>query len=282
MSRYFDRFPVIDYNGVVAKNIMTRVDLTDQTKKDAYANFQFTLEEGFERPDLLSYNYYGSSQFDWMIYLTNSVVDPYFDYYKSTPDFQSYIDSKYGSASNARLKTVFYRNNWHTDERLITATQYEALTADETLNLRKYWKPKLSNVGTIIGYERIKEDWIVSTNKIVSIALTDAADASMFNVGDRIVQSSTSAYAEVDFVDTDNNSLTAKHVSGTFVANEEEGILTVTMIKQNITNEEAEYWYAVTAYEDEEETNLLKRNVTVLKSSYIVEAEKKFIQQLST
>jgi hypothetical protein len=79
MSRYFDRFPVIDYDGTIAKNILTRVDFTEQSKKDIYSTFQFTLEEGFERPDLLSYNYYGSSQFDWMIYLTNNIVDPYYD-----------------------------------------------------------------------------------------------------------------------------------------------------------------------------------------------------------
>jgi hypothetical protein len=280
MSRYFDRFPVVDYDGVVAKNILARVDFTDQTKKDIYSTFQFTLEEGFERPDLLSYNYYGSSQFDWMIYLTNNIVDPYYDYYKSTPDFKSYIDTKYGSPSNARLVTKFYRNNWHTDERLITPAQYEALQADETVNLRKYWKPKLANTGAILGYERIKEDWIVSTNKIVLLTLS--ASPSAFVVGDKVSQTSTGAIATVDFVDADAKTLTIKHVSGTFVANTSEGINTVTLLNQNISDEEASYWYAVNAYDDEQETNEMKKNVVVLKSSYLAEVEKQFIQQLST
>jgi hypothetical protein len=280
MARYFDRFPVVDYNGTIAKNILARVDFTDQTKKDIYSTFQFTLEEGFERPDLLSYNYYGSSQFDWMIYLTNNIVDPYYDYYKSTPDFKSYIDTKYGSPSNARLVTKFYRNNWHTDERLITPAQYEALQADETVNLRKYWKPKLANTGAILGYERIKEDWIVSTNKIVLLTLS--ASPSAFVVGDKVSQTSTGAIATVDFVDADAKTLTVKHVSGTFVANTSEGINTVTLLNQNISDEEASYWYAVNAYEDEQETNELKRNIYVLKRSYLAEVEKQFIQQLST
>ena len=280
MARYFDRFPVVDYNGTIAKNILARVDFTDQTKKDIYSTFQFTLEEGFERPDLLSYNYYGSSQFDWMIYLTNNIVDPYYDYYKSTPDFKSYIDTKYGSPSNARLVTKFYRNNWHTDERLITPAQYEALQADETVNLRKYWKPKLANTGAILGYERIKEDWIVSTNKIVLLTLS--ASPSAFVVGDKVSQTSTGAIATVDFVDADAKTLTVKHVSGTFVANTSEGINTVTPLNQNISDEEASYWYAVNAYEDEQETNELKRNIYVLKRSYLAEVEKQFIQQLST
>lgn len=280
MARYFDRFPVVDYNGTIAKNIMARVDFTDQTKKDIYSTFQFTLEEGFERPDLLSYNYYGSSQFDWMIYLTNNIVDPYYDYYKSTPDFKSYIDRKYGSTQNARLITKFYRNNWHDDDRLITPVQYEALPADETLNLRKYWKPKLANTGAILGYERIKEDWVVSTNKIVLLSLT--VSPTDFVVGDKVSQSSTNATATVDFVDTENNTLTVKHVTGTFEANTSEGISEVTLIKQNISDEEASYWYEVTAYDEELETNELKRNVYVLKRSYLAEVEKQFIQQLST
>lgn len=280
MSRYFDRFPVVDYDGVVAKNILARVDFTDQTKKEIYSTFQFTLEEGFERPDLLSYNYYGSSQFDWMIYLTNNIVDPYYDYYRPTEDFKKYIESKYGSASNARTIVKFYRNNWHDDDRLITPTQYEALQADETLNLRKYWKPKLANTGAILGYERIKEDWLVSTNKIVLLTLT--ASPASFVVGDRVSQTSTGAYATVDFVDAENNTLTVKHVVGTFAVNTSEGISAVTLIKQNISDDEASYWYAVNAYDEEQETNEMKKNVVVLKSSYLAEVEKQFIQQLST
>lgn len=280
MARYFDRFPVIDYNGDIAKNILARVDFTEQSKKDLYSTFQFTLQEGFERPDLLSYNYYGSSKFDWMIYLVNNVVDPYYDYYRPTEDFKNFITAKYGSISNARSIIKFYRTNWHADERVITPTQYEALPATETSNHRKYWKPKLANTGAILGYERIKEDWTVSTNKIVSLTLTLTPEN--FEVGDRISQTSTGASATVDFIDLDNKTLTVKHVVGVFAVNEEEGIAGVQLIKENIPESEVEYWYVVNAYEEEQEINELKRNVTVLKSSYLAEVEKQFIQQLST
>jgi len=279
MARYFDRFPIVDYDGDIAKNILARVDFTDKTKKDIYSTFEFTLEEGFERPDLLSYNYYGSSKFDWMIYLTNNIVDPYYDYYKSAEDFKSYMETKYGSNSNARSITLFYRLNWHEDERTITVQQYEALVADETANARKYWKPKLTNTGAVIGYERIKEDWTVSTNKVLSLSLT--VSPSGFAVGDRVTQTSTEAYATVDYIDLENNTLTVKHVNGTFTVNEAEGIKEITLISQNIPEAETEYWYAVNAYDDEQETNELKRNVFVLKSSYLAETEKQFIQQLS-
>ena len=280
MARYFDRFPIVDYDGSVAKNILARVDFTEKTKRDIYSTFQFTLEEGFERPDLLSYNYYGSSKFDWMIYLTNNIVDPYYDYYKSADDFKSYVETKYGSNSNARSITLFYRLNWHEDERLITIQQYDSLIADETANARKYWKPKLTNTGAVIGYERIKEEWVVSTNKVLSLSLTVAPTG--FEVGDRVSQTSTNAFATVDYIDLENNTLTVKHVNGTFTVNAAEGISEITVLSQNIPEAEAEYWYAVNAYDDEKEANELKRNVVVLKSSYLAEVEKQFIQQIST
>lgn len=276
MSRYFDRFPVIDYDGVIAKNILSRVDFTDQTKKEIYSTFQFTLEEGFERPDILSYNYYGSSQFDWMIYLTNNIVDPYYDYYRPAEDFKKYIDDKYGSVTNARVKTLFYRNNWHMDERLITIAEYESLTT----NVKKYWKPKLANTGAIIGYVRMQEDWVVSTNKIIQLSLSSSVAA--FVAGDRIIQTSTGAYAEIAFVDAENSILTVQHVYGEFVVNEEDGVTEVVLLQQNISDEEASYWYPVNRYSQEQEDNELKRNITVLKSSYLAEVEKQFIQQIST
>ena len=180
---------------------------------------------------------------------------------------------------NARSITLFYRLNWHEDERTITVQQYNSLVANETSNTQKYWKPKLTNTGTVIGYERLKEEWMVSTNKILSLSLTVAP--SGFEVGDRVTQTSTGAYATVDYIDLENNRLTVKHVSGTFAVNIAEGIREITPIKQNIPEAESEYWYAVNAYDDEKETNELKRNVFVLKSSYLAETEKQFIQQLS-
>jgi hypothetical protein len=215
-----------------------------------------------------------------MIYLTNNIVDPYYDYYKSADDFKSYVETKYGSNSNARSITLFYRLNWHEDERLITIQQYDSLIANETANARKYWKPKLTNTGAVIGYERIKEEWMVSTNKVLSLSLTVAPTG--FEVGDRVSQTSTGAFATIDYIDLENNRLTVKHVSGAFAVNAAEGISEITVLSQNIPEAEAEYWYAVNAYDDEKEANELKRNVVVLKSSYLAEVEKQFIQQIST
>jgi hypothetical protein len=273
MSRYFTRFPLVDYNGVPAKNILARVDFTDQTKKDIYANFDYVLQEGTSRQDILSFNYYNSAQYDWLINLTNNVVDPYHDYYMSASDFKNYINGKYDSISSARTKILFYRNDWAPDESLISETVYENLQP----NIKKYWKPKLNNTNQIIGYERVKEDWTVSTNRIVQ--LTVNVDISEFQIGDIIRQEDTDAEGTLVTKDVDANVLIVQHISGAFVE-ETTGIIGVIILKENIPVTEELFWSAVDAYEYEEEQNELKRYISLIKAGYLPDIEKLFIEQL--
>lgn len=271
MSRYFSRFPLVDYNGVPAKNILARVDFTDETKKDIYINFDYVIQEGTSRQDILSYNYYNSAQYDWLINLSNNVVDPYHDYYMSNSDFKNYIIAKYDSIDIATNKILFYRNDWSSDESLISETVYDNLQPA----IKKYWKPKLNNANQIVGYERTKEDWTVSTNRIVE--LTVDVDISSYNIGDIIQQGSTKATLVTKNVDT--GVLIVQHVFGEFeVANT--GIIGVEVLQENISALEENFWAPVSAYEYEEEQNELKRYITVIKSSYLPDIEKSFIEQL--
>lgn len=278
MGRYFDRFPLIDYDGSPAKNILTRVDFTDETKRDIYSNFDFVVQEGMERPDILSYTYYNSSFYDWLIHISNQNVDPYHDIYKKEEDLKNHIIAKYGSLSSARNRILYFRNNWAEDDSIITVSSYENLVTDETQDIRKYWKPKLNNLGSVIGYERIKEDWVVSTNKIIELTITDA---SAFDEGDILFQSSTGAYGTIVKIDTVNSVLTVQHIrEGEFEVNEEDGILVVNLINQAIPDDEASYWTYVTAYDHEQEKNQLKRYINMIKSSYLPDVEKLFVEKL--
>jgi len=274
MGRYFNRFPLVDYDGTPAKNILARVDFSDQTKKDIYVNFDYVLQEGTTRPDILSFNYYNSSQYDWLIYMANEIVDPYHDYYKSQQDFKNYIIGKYGSLDIARSKILFYRNDWASDESLITEPVYNALAS----NIKKYWKPKLNNTFQIIGYERVKEDWTVSTNRIVQLTVT--VNISTFNVNDTVTQASTDASGVLVSKDVDAGILIVQHVEGEFEVSTADSISAVTVLNENITALEQNFWTPVYAYDHEEEQNELKKYITMVKSSYVPDIEKTFIEQL--
>jgi hypothetical protein len=274
MGKYFNRFPLVDYNGTPAKNILARADFTDQAKKDIYLNFDYVLQEGSTRPDILSFNYYNSSQYDWLIYMANEIVDPYHDYYKSQQDFKNYIVGKYGSADIARNKILFYRNDWAPDESLIPESVYEGLA----VNIKKYWKPKLSSTFQIVGYERVKEDWIASTNRIVQLSVS--IDISTFNSGDTITQQSTNATGVLVSKDTAAGILIVQHVTGSFTVSVSDSITAVTVLNENITVGEQAFWSPVYAYDYEEEQNELKKYIKMVKSGYLSDIEKSFIEQL--
>jgi hypothetical protein len=191
----------------------------------------------------------------------------------SASDFKNYINGKYDSIESASTKILFYRNDWAPDESLISETVYENLQS----NIKKYWKPKLNNTNQIVGYERVKEDWTVSTNRIVQ--LTVNVDISEFQIGDIIRQEDTDAEGTLVTKDVDASVLIVQHISGAFVE-ETTGIVGVTILKENIPVTEELFWAAVDAYEYEEEQNELKRYISLIKAGYLPDVEKLFIEQL--
>jgi hypothetical protein len=273
MGRYFDRFPLVNYDGVPAKNLLTKVDFTEEALRDIYSNFDYVLQPGMNRPDMISYSYYDSTQYDWLIYLSNTVIDPYHDFYKSSEDFYAHVVAKYGSYEIAINTIMFYRNDWSPDDSVIDVSVYDALTPA----LRKYWKPVMNNTYQIIGYDRVKEDWTVSTNKIVSIKL---ADASVLVGSDFIHQTSTQARGALLSVDTTTNIAIVQHVTGMFAADGSDSIEEVTILKQVLSEEEEAFWSPVNAYEYEEEKNELKRYVNLIKRTYLPDVERLFVEKI--
>lgn len=276
LGKYFDRFPITEYGGQAVRNILAKVDLTDQSKKDIYTFYDFTLQEGLTRPDVLSNNYYDDPNFDWVFYLVNNVVDPYYSFYLEDDVFEQYITKKYGSKQVAEQTIAFYRNNWYLlDDSSITVDVYSSLSS----KLQEYYAPVTNTDTSIIRYQRRKEDWIRSTNAIVELTLDDVSD---YTVGQRITQSSSSASATIRSIDNINNILIVHHLTGTFVegALGETTITNVNTIHTNIPSSEANFWQAVTAYEFEQEKNEMKKQIFVLPSDYLATFDGEFVQRM--
>lgn len=267
MGKYFDRFPLVEYNGVLAKNLLVKVDFTDQTKKDIYSNFNYTLSN-VNRPDLLSSVNYGSSYYDWLIYLANDIIDPYHDYYKSDEDFNSFIIGKYGSISNSKEIILHYRNNWAPDESIIQPSVYNSLH----FNIQKYYKPQINSSNQVTGYVRKKEDWIKSTNKVIELTLEE--DTSSFNINDKYSTISGSGR----ILNINDNLITLHHIEGSFSL--DSNITKINNIVTIISDEEAPFWTQVTAYDDEVEKNEIKKHIILIKDSYLSDIDKKFQEQI--
>ena len=275
MSKYFDRFPLTEYNGETVRNILAKVDLSEQTKKDIYTYFEFSLQEGLTRPDILSNNYYSNPEFDWVFYLTNNVVDPYYAFYMERDNFVKYIEKKYGSEQAAKEKIAFYRNNWYLlEDSSISNTSYDML--DPTL--QKYYKPILSNTQQVVRYERIDQDWTRSTNAVVELTVEEISE---FAIGDKITQSTTSAV--IRSIDEGNKILIVHHLTGAFVEGGlgDTSITNVNLIHRSILEAEQAFWTAVSFYDFEEEENEKKKQIFVLPKEYLSKFDSEFKEKIS-
>ena len=291
MAKYFDKFPLVSYSNNVVKNILARVDFTSQTKNDINSSFDFVLEDTISRPDLLSHSYYSSPFYDWVIYLNNNIIDPYHDYYVSEDNIHKLIVAKHGSIETARKKIVHYRNNWAIDDGVIDTSIYDNLSG----KLKKYYKPNISNTNQILNYSRHQEDWIRTTNKIVELTMAEGY-VSNYSINDIISQTSSEASATIKSIDTTNNILTVQHITGEFETSaailavntgpteqylDSDGTYKNRKLWENISDDEASFWEAVSAYDYETEQNALKKYINIIKSEYLTDIDKILQSQMA-
>ena len=107
---YFRQVPNFDYvsrikdskqisNYVQVKNLFRRVKL----RPDIYQNtgyFDQYIIRGNERPDNVAYKVYQDPTLDWVILISNNIINIQTEWPMSQNDFDSYLLEKYGSYEN--------------------------------------------------------------------------------------------------------------------------------------------------------------------------------------
>lgn len=104
---YFKNFPYITYNDKIARNLILK-SVFFQKVIDSYSSFYpYTVKEG-ERADTIAYDYYGSSDYYWLVYLSNQLIDPYFEWPLTDYQLTQYLIKKYGSPAQADAIIDYY------------------------------------------------------------------------------------------------------------------------------------------------------------------------------
>jgi len=209
VQRYFEKFPLTEYTSSVAVDITKRTGLLDKVSSNPLVFYPYELDS-YERPDQLSYRYYDDQYKSWLVYLTNKIVDPYYEWYLTDEEFERFIVKKYGSLEYARKKIKFYRNDW-VDKPSITVSNYNALTSKQ----KTFWKPVYGFNNTISAYERKQEDWIINTNKLISYKVSNTS----FQLGEMCViqyNAFNQGFGQVDYVSSANGSIFLNNVTGTY------------------------------------------------------------------
>lgn len=271
MTDYFKKLPIVHYGEMFARNIVTRVQFSKQTRDNKTIFYPYTLKQEDKRLDIVSHKYYDDPDYTWLIMMTNNLIDPYYGPGLTTDELDEIVKAKYGSIPEAQATIAYWRNDWIADDSTITTSAYDNLQT----GLKKYWTHVLDYDGSVIGYERKKEDWIVDTNKIVECTVTAN---TAFTPGDRVNQNNVT-FAVVQFSNT--TVLTLKHVQGTLSLEEpiqsntvSQVISSITQTNYSIPSAEAIYWAPVDAYTDMQETNQRAREIKLLDNRLASETEK--------
>jgi hypothetical protein len=83
-----------DGNKKLVTDLMTRVKVREKILDESALYDTYDVPSG-EKPEDTAYKHFGSSQYHWVILLTNNITDRYYDWPLSEQDFETYINDKY-------------------------------------------------------------------------------------------------------------------------------------------------------------------------------------------
>ena len=93
--------------GTLATNLLSRVNVNNEILKNISSYYPYRIKE-FERPDIIAHQYYGSSDYTYLIFLANQIQDPLYDWPLFGDELKKFIEEKYGSIDSARTGIHHY------------------------------------------------------------------------------------------------------------------------------------------------------------------------------
>lgn len=289
---FFNKFPTIRYSNNVVTDLTRRYTMRSSVFNDPFLFYPYDMTDGV-RADQVADGYYQDSRMDWLVYMSNGIIDPYYQWYLQPAQFDAMLKQKYGvnSLDSLTRRVKFYRNNWYNDDPMSEA-DYLAMIA-ETPSLVKYWEPYYQDTPAPLYYVRRKNDWIINTNYVVRYRVSgypkDASNTTIKFVEDELVtiefKDANNSVGHGQVVTANSTYVTLQHMYGNTVpttmgsitsnsklTSEQTGayvkFTSGTLLHNNIADEEVVYWDPVTIYEYENELNEHNRSIVLLNSAY--------------
>ena len=127
MPYLFRSFPKVNYslkknkNFELLTNITLRFKVRDIIKNRTAIYFDYVVKDS-DRPDIIASKYYDDPSLDWIIFLVNDIVDPYYDWPLKQDAFNKYMTTLYGSVSGAQATVYEYRKILNSQSVLFDGT----------------------------------------------------------------------------------------------------------------------------------------------------------------
>lgn len=277
MSSYFRMFPLLTYDGARCVDITRRVDLRRTVAADPKAFQPYEVPAG-ERPDQIAQGYYESHERSWMVFLSTSTIDPYYEWYLSPDRFARFIVEKYGSFEEAVERVHHWQENWPADSTELSPSQWNQLD-EET---KAYYEPVFGGGTAILSYVRREDDSSATTNMIVTVELepdhgVDSGERVRILDGQTIVGQAETTWANSTHVklihvqSSTEPGLTVETVGGasSVIASRE-------YTANVIPIDERPFWSPVSMLDYETDKNESRKNVRILDARHVASIEAEF------
>jgi hypothetical protein len=90
------KFPISTKEYVLVNNFFRRFKLTDTAFKSAVYFNKYTILDG-ERPDIISEKFYGTTKYDWIVILTNNIINPLFEFPIAERSLYDFVAKNYSN-----------------------------------------------------------------------------------------------------------------------------------------------------------------------------------------
>ena len=289
MDNFFKHYPLIQYgnsvSNTVSVNLMAKIAFQKTIQQNYEVFHPYTIQEG-DRADTIANLYYGDPGYDWIVYYSNNILDPYYEWFMDGDSFNRFITSKYGSLISARRKIKYFRSNYVSDDSMISPAAYAALSAEQ----KRFWAPIVGQNNNIIRYERKKEDVFFETNKVQELFITLVGN-TVFSNNEYVFQTSGGTTVSSGTVVFANSSVCiVSNVGGTIstsynlkggdsLANAT--VASVNTITTSIGANIQSYFESVSFFDYENELNEQRKNIKLIDVAYVSAIENEFKQLLS-
>ena len=120
-------YPFSESDFVVAKNFFRRYKINDDIFQYAVFFKKYTIKDG-ERPETLAEKFYGNQFYDWVILLTNNMVNAQYDWPRTNYEIYRIVeeefDDPYSEISHYEIKETIghYQAGLHVDKTFYDST----------------------------------------------------------------------------------------------------------------------------------------------------------------
>ena len=120
-------YPFSESDFVVAKNFFRRYKINDDIFEYAVFFKKYTIKDG-ERPETLAEKFYGNQFYDWVILLTNNMVNAQYDWPRTNYEIYRIVeeefDDPYSEISHYEIKETIghYQAGLHVDKTFYDST----------------------------------------------------------------------------------------------------------------------------------------------------------------